>query len=297
MTEKRFPIRSLWQKYLLVTLLGAAVGVLVYLALAAFGGRMIDEVYMSAENVARRKAKIYSAFSSYVSARGVTGRDSAAVARWTATHGYVTIFLFDTGRSQQLYAGGEVVSRGAEGYDPAVHGKLYPVRFADGLYQIAIDDSSQLRQRQVVKIVSIVGAGLCFLILEFWYTDRLTRRIIALSKEANAVSSGELDRRRQLRRAGPAHPHRRGGRAFRPCRLDGGDAPVGDRAARQRKARLGGQRRADHLRLARHPHAHDLADRVSGAAARAGGRRGDPQAVHRLGLRHRPTARPSSSRT
>ena len=194
MTEKRSLIRSLWQKYLLVTLLGAAVGVLVYLALAAFGGRMIDEVYMSSENVARRKAKIYSAFSSYVSARGITGRDSAAVARWTASHDYVTIFLFDTGRSQQLYAGGEIVSRAAEGYDPAVHGKLFPVRFADGLYQIAIDDSSQLRQRQVVKIISIVGAGLCFLILEFWYTDRLTRRIIALSKEANAVSSGELDR-------------------------------------------------------------------------------------------------------
>ena len=58
MTEKRSLIRSLWQKYLLVTLLGAAVGVLVYLALAAFGGRMIDEVYLSPENVARRKARI-----------------------------------------------------------------------------------------------------------------------------------------------------------------------------------------------------------------------------------------------
>ena len=99
-------IRSLWQKYLLVTLLGLALGVLVYLALSAFGSRMIDEVYMSPGNVARRKARIYSAFSSYVSAQGITGRDSAAVARWTASHGYVTIFLFDTGRSQQLYAGG-----------------------------------------------------------------------------------------------------------------------------------------------------------------------------------------------
>lgn len=194
MTEKRSFVGSLRQKYLLATLLGAAVAVLIYLALSAFGSYMIDEVYLSAENVARRKARIYSQFSSYVSAEGVTGRDSAAVARWTASHDYVTIFLFDTGRSQQLYAGGEIVSRGAEGYDPSVHGKLYPIRFADGLYQIAIDDSSYLRQRQVVKIVSLVGAGLCFLILEFWYTSRLTRRIIALSREANKVSSGELDR-------------------------------------------------------------------------------------------------------
>ncbi len=194
MTDLRSLLRSLRQKYLLVTLLGAALGVLVYLALGAVGSRVIDEVYMSPGNVARRKARIYSAFSSYVSAEGIAGRDSAAVARWTATHDYVTIFLFDTGRSQQLYAGGEIVSRGADGYDPAVHGRLYPVRFADGMYQIAIDDSSYLRQRQMVKIVSLVGAGLCLLILEFWYTDRLTRRIIALSREANAVSSGELDR-------------------------------------------------------------------------------------------------------
>ncbi|MCR5577511.1 MAG: HAMP domain-containing histidine kinase [Oscillospiraceae bacterium] len=194
MTEKRSFVGSLRQKYLLATLLGAAVAVLIYLGLRAFGGYMIDEVYLSSENVARRKAHIYSQFSSYISAEGITGRDSAAVARWTASHDYVTIFLFDTGRSQQLYAGGEIDSRGAEGYDPSVHGKLYPIRFADGLYQIAIDDSSYLRQRQVVKIVSLIGAGLCFLILEFWYTSRLTRRIISLSREANKVSSGELDR-------------------------------------------------------------------------------------------------------
>ena len=194
MTEKLSFVRSLRQKSLVVTLLGAALGILVYLALAAFGSRLIDEVYLSPENVARRKARIYSAFSNYVSAEGITGRDSAAVARWTASHDYVTIFLFDTGRSQQLYAGGEIVSRGADGYDPSVHGRLFPIRFADGLYQIAIDDSSHLRQRQVVRIVSLVGAGLGLLILEFLYTDRLTRRIIALSKEANAVSSGELDR-------------------------------------------------------------------------------------------------------
>ena len=195
MTEKLSFVGSLRQKYLLATLLGAAVAVLIYLGLSAFGSYLIDEVYLSSENVARRKARIYSEFSSYVSAEGVTGRDSAAVARWTASHDYVTIFLFDTGRSQQLYAGGEIVSRGAaDGYDPSVHGKLYTIRFADGLYQIAIDDSSHLRQRQVVKITSLIGAGLCFLILEFWYTSRLTRRIIALSREANKVSSGELDR-------------------------------------------------------------------------------------------------------
>ncbi len=178
-----------------VNLVGLVLGVLLYLLLTALGNLLVDRVYLSTEQVNRRKAQIYSQFSSFVTSEGVSGRDAAAVARWTASHEYVTIFLFGTGREQQLYSGGELVSVGAaQGYNPSVHGRLYPIRFADGLYQIAIDDSSQLRQRQVVKIVSFAAASLGLLLLDLWYMRRLTKRIIALSKEAAAVSSGDLDR-------------------------------------------------------------------------------------------------------
>lgn len=192
MNRLRLP-GSLRAKYLLVTLVGLGLAVLVWVGLRQFGGYLIDERYMSAESVSRRKAKIYAEFSAYVAAEGLTGRDTGAVARWTASHDYVTIFLFSTGREQQLYAGGEVVRAGAQGYDPAVHGRLFPVRFADGLYQIAIDDTSQLRQRQLVNVASILAAGLCFLLPLLWYTRRVTRRIIALSRQAALVSSGELE--------------------------------------------------------------------------------------------------------
>ena len=178
-----------------VNLVGLVLGVLLYLLLTALGNLLVDRVYLSTEQVSRRKAQIYSQFSSFVTSEGVSGRDAAAVARWTASHEYVTIFLFGTGREQQLYSGGELVSvSAAQGYNPSVHGRLYPIRFADGLYQIAIDDSSQLRQRQVVKIVSFAAASLGLLLLDLWYMRRLTKRIIALSKEAAAVSSGDLDR-------------------------------------------------------------------------------------------------------
>ena len=86
------------------------------------------------------------------------------------------------------------MSSTAQAYDPAVHGRLFPIRFADGLYQIAIDDSSQLLQRQVVRIVSFAVASLGFLLLDLWYMQRLTRRIISLSREAAEVSSGDLNR-------------------------------------------------------------------------------------------------------
>ena len=175
-------------------LIGLILGILLYFLLTAFGEVLVDRVYMSSENVSRRKAQVYSEFSSYVTSSGISGRDTGAVARWTASHEYVTIFLFGTGREQQLYSGGEIMSSTGQSYDPAVHGRLYPVRFADGLYQIAIDDTSQLLQRQVVRIVSFAVACLGFLLLHLWYMRRLTGRIIALSKEASKVSSGDLYR-------------------------------------------------------------------------------------------------------
>ena len=179
---------------LYITLLGLALGALIFYVLTRLGANWINESYMSSESVNRRKAQIYTQFSAYVSSQGISGRDTAAVARWTASHDYVTIFLFSTGREQQLYSGGQLDMGSTIGYDPLVHGKLYPIRFADGLYQVAIDDNSQVRQRQLVNITSFAVAGLSFLLLFMWYTGRLTRRIIDLSREAAAVTAGDLER-------------------------------------------------------------------------------------------------------
>ena len=187
--------RSLRAKLLYVNLAGLALGLLVFFALSRVGLGLVSSRYMSTESVNRRKAQIYMDFASYVTANHVTGRDVSAVARWTASHDYVTIYLFGTGREQQLYGGGEVqpgVSHPS--YDPTLHGKLYPIRFADGLYQIAIDDNSQLRQRQLVYAGSFFVACVCFLLLHTWYTGRLARRIIGLSREAAEVSAGDLNR-------------------------------------------------------------------------------------------------------
>ena len=189
---KQTKTRSLRGQVLRVAVVGLVVGALIFLALSELGALLIRDKYMSPESVSRRKSQIYAAFSSYVSSQGVSGRDTAALARWTASHEYVTIYLFSTGREQQLYTGGRL-EPAMGGYDPQVHGRLYPIRFADGLYQVAIGDNSQIRQKQIVNIVSFTIAGVCYLLLFMWYTGRLTRRIICLSKEAAAVTAGDLE--------------------------------------------------------------------------------------------------------
>lgn len=193
MTEKK-KSGSLRLQVLWVTLAGLALGVLIFFGLSQLGGVLIRENYMSAESVNRRRAKLYADFNAYVTNQNISARDTAAVARWTASHEYITIFLFNTGREQQLYAGGKLDPGARVGYDPQVHGRLYPIRFSDGVYQVAIGDNSQVRQKNLVNIAAFSLAGVSFLFLFMWYTGRLTGRIIALSREAAAVSEGDLER-------------------------------------------------------------------------------------------------------
>jgi len=180
-------------KNLMVSVAGLLLALGVYLLIMSTGRAFIQNEYMSEQAVNARKAEVYQEFVNYVSAERLSGRNSAAVARWTEQREYITIYLFETGQARQSYSGGvakpPAISRD---YDSAIYGKLYPVRFSDGIYHIAISDSSQSQQLQLVRILALASAGLAFLLLHLLYTQRLISRIIALSKEAAQVSSGDL---------------------------------------------------------------------------------------------------------
>ena len=180
-------------KNLMVSIAGLLLALGIYLLIMSAGRAFIQNEYMSQQAANARKAEIYQEFVNYVSAERLSGRNSAAVARWTEQKEYITIYLFETGRARQSYSGGKaqapLISRD---YDSAVYGKLYPVRFSDGIYHIAISDTSQNRQLFLVRVAALSCAGLAFLLLHLLYTQKLTSRIIALSREAALVSSGDL---------------------------------------------------------------------------------------------------------
>ena len=77
MTEKK-KTGSLRLQVLWVTLAGLALGVLIFFALTQLGSVLIRENYMSAENVNRRRAKLYADFNAYVTNQGISARDTAA---------------------------------------------------------------------------------------------------------------------------------------------------------------------------------------------------------------------------
>ncbi|MBQ3481104.1 MAG: HAMP domain-containing histidine kinase [Oscillospiraceae bacterium] len=187
---------SLNAKMLFAALIALLLAVGVFFGAYGIGSYFIDKVYMSPESVSARKAQIYTDFNVYVRQNGLSGTDSAAIARWTAKRDDVTIIVTGGGGNYSVRRGEEapVSSQISDLVQIAgIYGKLYPMRFADGEYQIAIGDSSQNRERNVFLIGSLVLAAVAFIAVMFFYIRRVTDRIIGLSEEAVVIGRGDLE--------------------------------------------------------------------------------------------------------
>ena len=156
----------------------------------------IDKVYMSSESVSARKAQIYTDFNIYVRKNALAGTDSTAIARWTAEREYVTIVVTGRGGNYSVRRG-EQTPLNNQTSDlieiAGIYGKLYPMRFTDGEYRIAIGDSSQTHEKNLFLIGSLVLASVAFIAVMFLYIRRVTDRIIDLSEEAVVIGSGDLE--------------------------------------------------------------------------------------------------------
>ncbi len=185
--------RSLIVRMILSQLFALAVAALVFFAVSGSGRYAVEHIYMSPESVASRKAAIYSELNSYVTVNLISGNDTAAIARWTRQHDYVTIILYQDEAVSARVSGGRVANSNFSPMPESQYGRLYPMRFADGVYQIAIGDSSQNRELAVNTILAVSLAFIAFIAIQLRYSGKLTRRIVALSREAAEVSAGELE--------------------------------------------------------------------------------------------------------
>ena len=200
MTERRgLPVmpRTLDAKMMYMLLLSLLVAGAVFLTAYGLGTLLLDRIYMSPESVAARQAEIYSDFSRYVKANHVAGSDENAVANWPGNDEYTTILIY---RDEDLPTMGLSPSMGGTAYSNAnrlqyasEYGRLYSMRFADGIYHIAIGDSSRVREDTLNRILAVILGAVAFLAVMLWYVRRLTRRVIRLSREADVIGDGDLE--------------------------------------------------------------------------------------------------------
>lgn len=198
MTKRLKLPQSLNAKMLYIILFALLSALLVFFAIYGAGNLAVEKIYMSPEAVAARKADIYSQFNRYVTSNNISGSDSAAVASWTGDNDYITILIYK-GRDLNMRAsdGKAQSSSNMQSYErlqyASQYGKLYPMRFADGVYHIAIGDSTQVREYAVNRITAVIIASVTFVFVMLWYVRRLTLRIIRLSHEAVVIGAGDLE--------------------------------------------------------------------------------------------------------
>ena len=189
--------RTLDAKMMYMLLLSLLVAGAVFLTAYGLGTLLLDRIYMSPESVAARQAEIYSDFSRYVKANHVSGSDENAVANWPGNDEYTAILIY---RDEDLPTMGGSPAMGGAAYSNAnrlqyasEYGRLYSMRFADGIYHIAIGDSSQVREDTLNRILAVILGAVAFLAVMLWYVRRLTRRVIRLSREADVIGDGDLE--------------------------------------------------------------------------------------------------------
>ena len=190
-------LRSLSTKLLLAAMLSVLCAVAAYAAVFGIGTLFVNRYYMSPDSVAARKAEIYTEFNRYVQVNRVNSGDADALQRYLAERDDISIQIYSV-EELKLYTGapsGENLAM--QSYEAprrsGISGRLYPMRFADGISYISITDTSRNREDMLNRGMALVAAVVVLMSVLFWYTNRLTWRIIRLSQEAAMVGAGDLD--------------------------------------------------------------------------------------------------------
>ena len=198
MTERFHLPRSLDAKVVYSIILAFLCAFLVYFAAYGLGSLALERVYLSQESVSARQASYYTDLHQYVNRGKLSGSDIQSVANWTAQHPYVELLVF---REDELLAhawGGVFQAAGdMSGYERLLYtseySHLYPLHFADGAYQVAIIDDTDLREDLLNGNLAFLLSIISFFAVVLAYMHRLTRRVILLSREADAIGGGNLE--------------------------------------------------------------------------------------------------------
>ncbi len=181
-------------------LFSLALSFALYFSITSIGKLAIEKIYMSPDNVASRKAEIYSDLNNYVVLNDISGQDSAALANFTGSNNFITILIYNKNGDLILRAarGEAQSSSNMQTYQVLQYavefGKLYPMRFSDGVYNVAIGDYTQKKEENLIITLAVTLSVICFFSILLMYIRRLSDRIVQLSKEAVEIGEGDLER-------------------------------------------------------------------------------------------------------
>ena len=180
-----------------VMCLALATAVLTFVCMVIAGNALVEQIYLSNDSVDRRLGQEIGSFRSFVEENQVASTDLNAVGRWNRDHRNINLTIYGLSTTiSSSPAGAELV-----GNETGIIvrselrvelGKEYPVNFRDGVYTVAIYDTSRDMVGAAVNLCAFAVSALVFLVIVLLYDQHITRTVQTLSRQVRQVSRGDL---------------------------------------------------------------------------------------------------------
>ena len=178
-----------------VLLAALAVGVACYFGIDALGTAAIDRWYLSDDAIAARNLEHERSLQEYVSARGVSSRDTLAIEQWSRGEKKANVIVYQAeGDPYEAGSWGtsELLDDTSQSDIADLGYSFFTLQFADGEYRVAVCDYSEAWLYSYVRFGALVLGFVIYSFIAFGFTRRLTRRVTRLSEAVGAA--GALNR-------------------------------------------------------------------------------------------------------
>lgn len=178
-----------------VLLAALAVGVACYFGIDALGTEVIDHWYLSDDAVAARNLEHARSLQEYVSARGVSSRDTLAIEQWSRGEKKANVIVYQAeGDPYEAGSWGtsELLDDTTQSDIADMGYSFFTLQFADGECRVAVCDYSEAWLYSYVRFGALVLGFVVYSFIAFGFTRRLTRRVTRLSEAVGAA--GALNR-------------------------------------------------------------------------------------------------------
>lgn len=186
-----------------VLLAALAVGVACYFGIDALGTEAIDRWYLSEDAVAARNLEHARSLQEYVSARGVSSRDTLAIEQWSRGEKKANVIVYQAeGDPYEAGSWGtsELLDDTTQSDIADLGYSFFTLQFADGEYRVAVCDYSEAWLYSYVSFGALVLGFVIYSFIAFGFTRRVTRlseavgAAGALNRTIPVVGTDELAR-------------------------------------------------------------------------------------------------------
>lgn len=180
-----------------VMALALVLAIVTFLGMVMVGNAMVEEVYLSIDSVNKRMGQEIASFRTFVEENALASTDVHAVGEWNRDHPNTNLTIYGMNTTLSSTPSGAELVGNVGGIIIRTElslqiAKEYPVNFRDGVFTVAVYDTSRRMAGWAVMLTSLGLAALVFLATVLLYDQHLTRTVQTLSRQVRQVSRGDL---------------------------------------------------------------------------------------------------------